>query len=119
MRIKDRMNGVLAEKAGLKTRLGSKGNRTGFPSRGTEIVNWPQSAQQCGRQVQDSGRVAGRTLRGACGQAGGAQQDQLHALSPSSQGKQERRVSALWGGGPLSCRNHEEWSTQASLPTDC
>ena len=41
---------------------------------------------------------AGVGVGGAVRIMGGAQQDPLHAPSPLSQGRQERRVPALWGG---------------------
>lgn len=64
------MNGALAEKAGLKTWLGSKGNRTVFPSRGIERGPRVRGRGAVARRTRRTrGRVVGSTMGGARGRA--------------------------------------------------
>lgn len=96
-RLKDSMNGVLAEKAGLKTWLGSNANRRVFLPPGLKLCTGPRAGNSGAVARRTHGR-AGQRVEGVGRRMGGTQHNPLHALSPFSQGGQERRVPAFWGG---------------------
>lgn len=90
------MNGALAEKAGLKTWLGSKGNRTVFPSRWIERAH---GVPGCAAGGQWRAGLAGLLAEwwGAPWMEPAGRQTCSRTL-PILPRKQEGRVSALWEG---------------------
>lgn len=117
-RIKDPRNGVLAEKAGLKTWLGSKAKRKVFSS--------PQGLKvRTGPRAGSSGTLKRRT-RQSWGRGGGGSADNgwcsarsTSCTLPTFPRKTRKKGPSPLGRGPLFCRDREEWGTQACLPTDC